>query len=80
MWVAVGCSHGSDLALLWLWRRPVTTAPIRSLAWEPPYAAGVAQEKGAPVVAQWLTNPTRNPEVVGLIPGLAQQVKDPELL
>ena len=31
---------------------------------------------GVPVVAQWLTNPTRNYEVVGLIPGLAQWVKD----
>ena len=31
---------------------------------------------GVPVVAQWLTNPTRNHEVVGLIPGLAQWVKD----
>jgi len=30
--------------LLWLWRRPVATAPIRPLAWEPPYAAGAAQE------------------------------------
>ena len=34
----------SDLALLWLWCRPVATAPIPPLAWEPPYAAGVAQE------------------------------------
>ena len=25
--------------------RPVATAPIRSLAWEPPYAAGAALEK-----------------------------------
>ena len=33
-----------DQALLWLWRRPVATAPIRSLTWEPPYAAGVALE------------------------------------
>uniref|UniRef100_A0A8D0TVQ5 BTB domain-containing protein n=1 Tax=Sus scrofa TaxID=9823 RepID=A0A8D0TVQ5_PIG len=32
---------------------------------------------GVPVMAQWLTNPTRNHEVVGSIPGLAQRVKDP---
>ena len=31
---------------------------------------------GVPIVAQWLTNPTRNDEVVGLIPGLTQWVKD----
>ena len=28
-----------------------------------------------PIVAQWLTNPTRNHEVAGLIPALAQWVK-----
>ena len=32
-----------------------------------------------PVVVQWLTNPTRNHEIVGLIPGLARWVKDPVL-
>ena len=31
---------------------------------------------GVPVVAQWLMKPTRNYEVVGLIPGLAEWVKD----
>ena len=40
----VGRRQGSDPVLLWLWRRPVATAPIRPLAWEPPYAAGAAQE------------------------------------
>ena len=40
----VGCRRGSDPALLWLWHRPVATAPIQPLAWEPPYAAGAAQE------------------------------------
>ena len=40
----VGCRRGSDPALLWLWRRLVAMAPIRPLAWEPPYAVGAAQE------------------------------------
>ena len=31
-----------DLLWLWLWHRPAATAPIRPLAWELPYAAGVA--------------------------------------
>jgi len=41
----VGCRRGSDPALLWLWYRPAAVALIRPLAWEPPYAAGVALEK-----------------------------------
>jgi len=40
----VGCRRGWDPALLWLWPRLVATAPIQPLAWEPPYAAGAAQE------------------------------------
>ena len=34
---------------------------------------------GVSVMAQWLTNLTRNHEVVGLIPALAQLVRDPAL-
>ena len=73
----------SDLALLWLWCRLAAAALIWPLAWEPPYATGKGlkrqkkkQKAGVPVVAQWLTNPTRNQEVVGSILGLAQWVKE----
>ena len=41
----VGLRCGLDLALLWLWCRLAATAPIRSLVWEPPYAAGAALKK-----------------------------------
>ena len=30
---------------LWLWHRPVATASIQPLAWESPYAAGMALKK-----------------------------------
>ena len=41
----VGRRRGSDLALLWLWRKLAAIAPIRPLAWEPPYALGVALKR-----------------------------------
>ena len=43
--VGVGHRCSLDPALLWLWGRPATAAPVRPLAWEPPYAAGVALKK-----------------------------------
>ena len=41
----VGCRHGSNLALRWLWCRPAAAGPIRLLALEPPYAMDVALKK-----------------------------------
>ena len=41
----MGHRRSSDPELLWLRHRPAATAPIRPLAWEPPYATGAAQEK-----------------------------------
>ena len=59
--------------------------------WELPHASGAAKKKknfffffflnkkiavGVPVVSQWLTSPTRNHEVAGSVPALAQRVDD----
>ena len=72
--------------MLWLWHRPAAVAEDSTPAWEFPYAAGVALKKekkernvGVPVVVQWLTNPTRNHEVVGSVPALVRWVNDPAL-
>ena len=54
--------------------RSLETLALEALSHYVKYSGGV------PVVAQWLTNLTRNYEVTGSIPGLAQWVKDPALL
>ena len=43
LWCRLQTRLGSRVAVA-LWHRPVATAPIGPLAWEPPYAAGAAQE------------------------------------
>ena len=42
---SLGFRYGLDLVLLWLWHRPASTALIQLLAWELPYATGVAPKK-----------------------------------
>ena len=46
-WVSCGVGHRRGLApaLLWLWCRLAAIALIRPLAWELPYAAGVALKR-----------------------------------
>ena len=51
----------------------------RAVATDPQGSLFKTQVPGVPVVAQWLTNPTRNHEVAGSVPALAQWVNDPAL-
>ena len=48
--------------------------------WHWVFAPSENESIGVSVMAQWLKNPTKNHEVAGSIPGLAQWVKDPVLL
>ena len=41
---SVGCRCSSDLVLLWLWLWPAPAGPIHLLAWELPYAMGMAKK------------------------------------
>ena len=60
-----------DPELLWLWCRPMDTAPIGLLAWEPAYAARVALEKAKRQKKKKKncnsTNPTRRNEIKKLM-------------
>ena len=49
-------------------------------AWKTPNDKVLKVRHGVPVMAQWLTNPTRNREVTDSIPGLAQWIKNLALL
>ena len=46
----VGGRRGSDPELLWLWHRTAAVAPIRPVAWEPPYDTGVARKSKVTII------------------------------
>ena len=60
----VGHRCSSDPALLW--RRPAAVAPIRLLAWEPPYAAGTTLKS---------KKKERKKEIVTIIPFTVKKPK-----
>ena len=63
----VGYRRDLDPELLWLRCRQMATAPIRPLAWEPPYAVGVAlKKKKRQIIISWSSL-------------MAQRAKDPAL-
>ena len=58
----IDCRLGLDPALLWLWRRPATTAPIRPLTWDPPYAMSATLEKDKKInkIKEWAEDLNRH--------------------
>ena len=89
----VGHRCSLDLVLLWLWCRPAARAPIYPLAWEPPYATGVAlkwqkdkktkNKKHPKKLVKYLTNCIieNNNEIEDLLENLTHpETSDMELL
>ena len=85
-----GVDHrrGSNLMLLWLCNRPVVVVPLGPLAWEPPYAAGMAlkskktkTKQNTSEATEWLRvmNLTNIQEDTVSIPRPIQWVEDPPL-
>ena len=75
---------GSDLVLLWLWCRLAAVAPIRPLAWEPPYGTGVAlkrqkdKRKEKRREEEKKRKGKKRKEIPG-VPAVAKWVRDPTL-
>lgn len=68
--------RAASIANLWPHPRPITSLPGLEYIFQGLLMPNKIWEPGVPLVAQWLPNPTRNHEVTGSIPGLAQWVED----
>ena len=70
---------GQSLSRVWAGAVSVATLEVCHGLGELGWGSIKILEWGVPVMAQWLRNSTRNLEVAGLVPSLAQWVKDPAL-
>ena len=58
----VGCRHGLDPVLLWLWGRPAAVALIRPLTGELPYAKVVALKSKQKTITKTNKKQKQNPK------------------
>ena len=68
----IGRRHGSDLVLLWLWRRPVAIVLIRPLDLEPPYALTAALKRHTHTHTKKTKTKQTNKKTGSLIPCVCQ--------